>query len=103
MGSIPSQGASIPHAVGQLSPCASTREKPAHQQKIARASVKIPRATTKTLCSQKQKVNKMLPLKTQKERVRGGLRVVKQLAPDCTEVHIRAEHLPCWVCRPQIL
>ena len=26
MGSIPSQGAKIPHATGQLSPCATTRE-----------------------------------------------------------------------------
>ena len=31
-GSIPSRGTKIPHAVGQLSPRATTREKPVHRK-----------------------------------------------------------------------
>ena len=38
--SIPGQGTKIPHAVEQLSPRASTGEKPAHSTKTAGAATK---------------------------------------------------------------
>ena len=52
-GSIPGQGAKIPHAMGQLSPRASTREPAssnyrAHMLWSPRATTKSPRATTKS-------------------------------------------------------
>jgi len=46
---IPGWRTGIPHAVGQLSPAAATREKP---MKIPRASVRILSAATKSQCSQ---------------------------------------------------
>ena len=59
-GSIASQGTRIPHAVGCLSPRATTREKaacyneePEPRRKIPEASAKTPRAATKTQRSQK--------------------------------------------------
>ena len=55
MGSIPGRGTKIPHATGQLSPRATTREMPAPQQrarllqrKMLHATTKIPCAATKT-------------------------------------------------------
>ena len=65
-GPIPGQGTKIPHAVGQLSPCATTTE-PTHPgacmpqlekrkpqlERSPHASTKIPCATTKTKHSQK--------------------------------------------------
>ena len=56
VGSIPGRGAKIPHATGQLGPRATATELVRHnwreahvpQQKIPRASMKIPHAAAKT-------------------------------------------------------
>ena len=51
-GLIPGQGTKIPHAVGQLSPWATTREAWATQWKIPHTGTKILSTITKTRCSQ---------------------------------------------------
>ena len=53
-GSIPGQGTKIPRATGQLSPCATTREKPEHGERSLSTATKSPRASTKTQGSQKK-------------------------------------------------
>ena len=81
-GSIPSWGTKIPHAVGQLSPRATTTEptrsgattresRPAHHNSREASTVqqKIPHAATKTQCSQKDKENKYIFLKMSLEAV----------------------------------
>ena len=47
-GSIPGQGTNIPHPAGQLSLCATTREKLSTREKPVRCNEKIPRAATKS-------------------------------------------------------
>ena len=56
VGLIPGGGTKIPHAAGQLSPCATTRE-PKSQRNTPQATTKIPHATTNTRCSH---INKLI-------------------------------------------
>ena len=59
VGLIPGLGTKIPHAVGQISPHTTTREKPErHKEETVCCNKKIPCAATKTQCSQKKKENK---------------------------------------------
>ena len=48
MGSIPGRRTKIPHAEGQLSPHAATKEALALHRKMPHATMKIPPAATKT-------------------------------------------------------
>ena len=69
-GSIPGRGTKIPHASGQLSPCAATTEpvcsgaRVPQLERSPRATTKIPRATTKTRHSQRKKERKKEALKS---------------------------------------
>ena len=57
-GSIPGWGTKIPHAAGQLSPCATTREKPAwdvepthHNKDPTQPKINECKKKTKKICS----------------------------------------------------
>ena len=58
VGSIPGLGTKMPHAMGQLSPCAVTTEltttldRPCNATRDLHDAMKIPCAATKTQCSQ---------------------------------------------------
>ena len=75
MGLIPSQGTKIPHAVGQLSLCATTTELTQDHQRPLHDTTKIPQVTTKTQNSQikffKKKETKCIQIK--KEEVKLSL------------------------------